>query len=257
MTRVSAAYNVGAVIGPIIGGSIAAAGSYRYIFAFSSLLFLLSSAVIALVRPQPVEPPPARQAQNKGSSYRPYLGFLLVNSLVAFALYLPQPLAPNYLQNQAGLTTVEIGRLYAAGGLGVVTLNLLLGQLDGRAGYLLSQACVGFYALLLWRGGQYAWFGLALFLLGGFRVARILAAVHIRSLVPPGRVGLAFGLAEAASSLMVAAAPVLAGLLYTRQPGLVFAVSLVLIGAAAAASALFFYFSNRKPQEVLYAHQLD
>ena len=68
-----------------------------------------------------------------------YLGFLGVFFFVAFAAYVPQPLSPNYLSNQQGLSLSRIGELISIAYLGNTLLNLLLGQLEARTGFILGQ----------------------------------------------------------------------------------------------------------------------
>lgn len=263
LTFVSAAYSLGMVIGPIIGGAIGESAGYKSIFMLAGSIFIISTAFILFIRPQPVEPNSSMSTGSAPRSYLPYLAFLGINTLVVFALYLPQPLTPNFLQNQAGLSTAQIGSLYALSSAGVVLLNLVLGHLDRRLGYLLGQVCVGLYAVLVWRSSGLFGLGAGMLLLGGYRPVRVLATAQIRRLVPSARMGLSFGLSETASSLATVAAPVLAGYLYAVNPASIFSAALTLIAAAFSISLVFFYFSNRSPhefeppQEVSNAIQLD
>lgn len=263
LTIVSASYSLGMVIGPIIGGAIGESAGFKSIFILAGSIFVLSTALILFIRPQPVEQPHLSSAASVQRSYLPYLAFLGTNMLVVFALYLPQPLTPNFLQNQAGLSVAQIGNLFALSSIGVVLLNLVLGHLDGRLGYLLGQVCVGLYALLVWRSSGLFGLGAGMLLLGGYRPVRVLAAAQIRRLVPSARMGLSFGLSETASSLATIAAPVLAGYLYAVNPASIFPAALTLIAAALSISLVFFHFSNRSPhavdqsQEVSNAIQLD
>ncbi len=68
------------------------------------------------------------------------------------AMYLPQPLSPNFLQNERALSLSTIGQLISVGSVGIVVLNLFLGQFPVRTGYPLGQAAVGCFALFLWWG---------------------------------------------------------------------------------------------------------
>jgi MFS family permease len=263
LTIVSASYSLGMVIGPLIGGAIGESAGFKSIFILAGSIFVLSTALILFIRPQPVEQAHFSRAASVQRSYLPYLAFLGTNMLVVFALYLPQPLTPNFLQNQAGLSVAQIGNLFALSSIGVVLLNLVLGHLDGRLGYLLGQVCVGLFALLVWRSSGLFGLGAGMLLLGGYRPVRVLAAAQIRRLVPSARMGLSFGLSETASSLATIAAPVLAGYLYAINPASIFPAALTLIAFALSVSLVFFYFSNRSPhtvdqsQEVSNAIQLD
>jgi predicted MFS family arabinose efflux permease len=168
------------------------------------------------------------------------ISFLLVYFFVIFAMYLPQPLSPNFLQNQRGLSLTQIGLLYSALGLGNVVMNLVLGQMETRPGFLLGQSLVIMFPMLLWLGTGFPWYVMAYFLLGGFRAARSLASAETRTLVNPTKMGLTYGLTETVSGIATILAPLLAGVLYNLHPELVYSLSAVLIGAGVLISAGMF-----------------
>ncbi len=229
LTLVSAAFNLGTIIGPILGGTIGSRIGMRGIFSISAAIFTISTILIMLIRKQPVE-----KLMEDGNSHslwknRGYISFVAVLSLATFAMYLPQPLSPNFLQNERGIDLVRIGQLYSIGGLGIVILNLALGQLNARKGYLIGQMGVGLFALFIWIGKHYYTYALAYFWLGGFRTSRSLATAHVRSLVLGANMGLAYGLAETATAFTTFLAPLLAGYLYEINPVSIYPVSVVLI----------------------------
>jgi hypothetical protein len=123
--------------------------------------------------------------------------------------------------------------------LGNSLLALVLGQIGARSGFLLAQVSVAAFSLLLWKGTGLGWYGLGYFLLGGFRSARSLIDAQIRPLIHPAQMGLAYGVAETISSLAVMLAPLLAGVLYTQEPGRVYWVSAGLIGMIVILSGIF------------------
>jgi MFS family permease len=239
ITLVSASFNLGVVIGPLTGGWIGDNLGIRTIYFISTGCFVLSTIFITFIHPQPTDhhdpdSPPAGLLSN-----RRYLGFLGIAFAVAFALYMPQPLTPNFLQNERALTLSQIGLLGTLGGVGNVLLSLQLGRLKVRYGYVLGQASVFLFALLIWKGTGILHYGLAYFLLGGFRAARSLSVAHIRPLIHESQMGLAFGMAETISSIPLIICPPLAGYFYEIRPDLVYPVSLGLIAAALVASFLF------------------
>ncbi len=61
---------------------------------------------------------------------RGFMGLLGLVFITMFALYLPQPLTPNYLQNQQNFPLQTIGQLGAAGSLGNALIMLGLGHLS-------------------------------------------------------------------------------------------------------------------------------
>lgn len=238
LTLVSASYNAGAVLGPTLGGIIGDRFGYRTIFLVAAFIIIVSTVVILFIRPQPVDAPhPEEKGKNLLRNNR-YVIFVLAYFLAAFAMYLPQPLSPNFLQNQRHLGLVQIGQLYSIGSIGIVVFNLVLGQINARLGFLIGQVAVGLFALILWQGHSTIWYGIAYFLMGGFRAARTLATAQIRSIVNKSNMGLAFGLAETFTAMALFLAPPLAGFLYERDPLKIYTLSLVVIAFSVLVSAL-------------------
>lgn len=230
LTLISFGFASGATLGPFMGGLIGNAFGLRVVYLAALLLFFLSTVLIFFIRPQPLEPhdgrPPFR-ALLANQHYRTFLGLTF---LVFFVLYLPQPLTPNFLQNERALPLTYIGLLGSLGSLGNALFNLALGQLAPRLGFFLAQASVLFFSLLIWKGDNLFWYGIAYVMLGGYRAARALASAQIRSFVEAHQMGLAYGVLEAVASLPLFLAPPLAGWLYSVRADLIYPVSLGLIG---------------------------
>jgi hypothetical protein len=98
---------------------------------------------------------------------------------------------------------------------------------------------VAAFSVLLWKGTGLPWYTLGYFLLGGYRSARSLIYAQIRPLIHPAQMGLAYGVAETFSSLAITLAPLLAGVLYTRDPVLVYPVSVGLVAVTLIISGIF------------------
>jgi MFS family permease len=249
ITFVSMAFNAGAVIGPITGGWIGDHYGLRTVYFIASGVFMLSTILIQFISSQPRDHhdpvnPPASLRSN-----RRYLGFLLIYFIVSLVTYLPQPLTPNFLKNQRDLTLTLIGQLGSMGYLGNAVLNLVLGQLEARLGFILGQLGVAAYALIMWRTTGFGWFALGYFMLGGFRALRGLGVAQVRPFVHESQMGLAYGIAETCGSATILLAPPVAGLLYARDPSLVYPVALVLIAAGVAITLLFVPRSRQLPPE--------
>lgn len=245
ITFVSAMYSAGAIIGPWLGGQVGSQLSLRQVYFVAAGLYFLSSLVILGVQPQPIEHVPADGTHEPLHLSKPYLVYLGVFFLATFAMYLPQPLSSNYLQNQHHLGLAEIGRLGSVASVGIVVLSLALGSLSSRLGLLLGQVALGLFALFLWRGSGLTWFTVGYFLLGGYRLARTMAVAHARSLVRAHNVGLAYGMIETANASAVVLAPWLAGQLYERQPTMMYSTSLGLIFISILITALFVFEKQR------------
>lgn len=239
LTLVSASFNLGAVIGPWLGGLIGDQVGLRQTYFLAAWIFMASTVVILFIRPQPVEAPTEQQTAQGLLFNQRYLVYLAAIFLAMFAMYLPQPFSPNFLQNERSLSLGQIGQLYSISSLGVVTLNLVLGQLPARWGFLLSQAAVGAFTVSLWQGTGLPWYVAGYFLLGGYKTARSLATAQVRELVHEARMGLAYGLTETVNSTAVILAPIFAGYLYTKDPAWMYVIAAGLIGASLLASLRF------------------
>jgi predicted MFS family arabinose efflux permease len=229
MTLISAVFNLGAVLGPVTGGWIGDSFGLRAIFFTAACVFLVSVGIIFFLRPQPRDEHDAESGRENLWQNPRFLGFVGVLFVGTFVMFLPQPLTPNYLQNERGISLGLMGWIGSAGSIGNVVFNLLLGRLNSRPGYLLGQALVGLFALFLWKGVGFPWYVAGYFVLGGFRAARVLGFAQVRLLVHQARMGLAYGITEAANSLAMILAPLLAGYLYNRSPASVYPISFGLI----------------------------
>ena len=251
LTLISSAYNLGMISGPIIGGSIGDRSGFKAIFLFAGGVFIISTILILFIRDQPRDVPSHHTKNYRLITNARFMAFLPVFFLVIFATYLPQPLSPNYLQSQHDLSLANIGRLYSISGIGIVTLNLTLGHLDARLGFLIGQLAVGLFSILLWKGNSMLAFATGYFLVGGFRTARILAMAQVRALIQSADMGLAFGLMETAGALaLILAAPV-SGLFYDRDPESIYIFSAVMIVGTILISALYMYYRRTRSYDSL------
>lgn len=229
ITLLSAGFNLGAVMGPIIGGRIGDQYGLRQTYFAAGVVFFISLIVISFIKPQPVERISPGQSGNRWYLSPRYLIYMGVIFFAFFAMYLPQPLTPNFLSNQAGYDLSQIGILFSVSSVGVVVLNLLLGSLPALTGFLIGQAAVVLFTLILWWASGYAWYVVGFFMLGGFKTARNLGVAQVRQLVPSAKMGLAYGVTETVGGTAVILAPILAGLLYTQNPTLMYAIGFGLI----------------------------
>ncbi len=250
LTSASAAFNLGMMIGPSLGGWLAERYALRQVYSLAAGLFILSTLFIFLIRRPPRLDHAAQPRSMPLRANRRFLALAGLALLTMFALFLPQPLTPNFLADQRGLNLQQIGLLGTAGSLGVVVLSLAFGGLKGQAGFLIGQPLVALFALLIWQGNSMLIFAPAYFLVGGYRLSRVMLLGLARRMVHPGQVGLAFGLLETANAAAIVLAPLLAGAIYQQAPGQVYLAALILIGAAILANSLFL-FGRRSPQPAL------
>jgi MFS family permease len=229
ITMISAFYNMGAILGPWLGGRVGERFGLKTIYLLAGCSFIFSTIILLFIKSQPIEKHDIEDKRNGVLIDRRFATYLLVIFLAGFAMYLAQPLSSNYLQNQQHLTLDSIGILGSISSLGIVILNLGLGSLKARTGYVLGQISVGIFTLILWRCTGFPWFCIGYFLIGGYRLARSLATAQTRYLVPQTRMGLAYGITETVGASAVILASPIAGYLYEINPSLMYVAGFCLI----------------------------
>ena len=239
LTLTTATFSFGMTFGPALGGWIGDHYGLRTVYMVTAAIFALSNVAIYFIQNQPVDrhdpdAPPARLLSNTR-----LLNFLAVAGLAVFAMYLAQPLTPNFLEGVKNLSLSEIGWVFTAGAFGNVVISVLMGQLPPRIGYPISQALVGLFALLMWQGAGLPFLALGYFLTGGFRAARPLALAQARELVHGSQMGVTYGVMETVSSIIFILTPPLAGFLFERDPYIVYPLAMGLIGLSVIVSILF------------------
>ncbi len=242
LTLVSGLYNLGAVIGPVTGGLIAQKYGFRTIYWISTIIFVLSTVLILFIEKNP--PQHHEDAQSTSSrgirKNAVFIGFTAIVFFLMFALYLPFPLTPNFLENQQGFSSSTIGILGTVGSLGNAITMLVLGTLRPIAGFMVGQVMVAGMSALFMLGNTPLWFGAGYFLFAGFRLSKSMVLAFARPLVHPSEIGLAYGILETVNSVAIILAPVVAGFLYDYSPVMVYRVALIamLITIIVSAAAL-------------------
>ena len=231
LTFPSGFYHLGAVLGPISGGLIADRLGLKTVYMVAAIIFIIST-IIVLFTSQAPETHHADQvdAATKGTLKNPrFFAFLVITLLSIFAIYLPQPFTPSFLQNQQAFSRSMIGILGAVGSLGNAVATLALGSLPSVIGFIIGQAWVLVFSLTFLFARVPFWFGFGYFFIGGYRLCRSMVLAISRTLVNPRQTGLAYGMVETMNAIAVIIAPVIAGVLYKNNPLSIFSVSLVII----------------------------
>ena len=239
MTLTSASFSLGMIFGPLAGGWVGEAYGLRSVFMVAGVLFFLSTILMLFLRPQPRDIFAMGESEENLFFNTRYLTMLGVIFIATFSMYLPQPLTPNFLSNVRGLSISQMGWVGTVGSAGNFVLNLLLGSLNTRLGFVLGQASVGLSALVIWKGTGIPLYMLGYFLLGGFRAGRMLAMAQVRELIHQAQMGLAYGFAEMSGSLATILAPLLAGYMYENKPASIYSLTLLLIPVAIVFTLIF------------------
>ena len=160
-----------------------------------------------------------------------------------FAMDLGMPFAPNFVVEVRHFDVATVGLLGSVNALGSLVINVALGHSRPRRGFMLAQLLTALYVLLLLWRPELGWLAAAFFLRAGWNLARNMANAQVGRVVDKPEIGLAFGLTETVTAIVLTAAPFAAGVLYDREPALPFQVSL---GLSALALGLVWRFAPRQ-----------
>lgn len=235
----SATFNFGMAIGPLAGGWIAEQYGMRTSYLVGALMFFISTAFILFTKKQPIdthdpEAPPVSLWNNKR-----FVSYVLVVAFAIFAMYLSQPLSPNFLSSVRNLTLTETGFIFSAGALGNSLIALAFSRVRPRGGFLFAQVLVAIFAFIMWKGAGLPIFMLGYFLLGGFRAARPMFMAQARDLVHESQMGLTYGTMETVASIIFILTPPLAGFLFEIDPFTLYPISIGLIVISIIISYIF------------------
>ena len=239
LSLTTATFGMGMVLGPVTGGWIGDQYGMRTSFWVAAGVFVLSTIFMFFVQRQPIdhhdpEAPPPHLLRNGR-----FVGFMSVLAFAVFAMYLAQPLTPNFLEGVRGLSLSETGIIFTTGALGNSLLAIAFSRANPRSGFLFAQSLVILFSLLIWKGSSLPVFALGYFLLGGFRAGRPLAMAQARELVHDSQMGVTYGVMETISSVIFILTPPLAGFLFEQDPTIVYPLAIGLIVISIIISYLF------------------
>lgn len=235
----TATFGLGMVLGPVTGGWIGDHYGMRMSFLLAAVMFVLSNIFIFLIERQPIdhhdpEAPPPNLIHNQR--------FVILMGVLAFAIfsmYLAQPLTPNFLEGVRGLSLGQTGIIFTAGALGNSSMAFLFSRVNPRRGFLFAQGLVILFALFIWKGTSLPVYVLGYFLLGGFRAGRPMIMAQARELVHDSQMGITYGIMETISAVIFVLTPPLAGILFERDPMILYPLSIGLIVVSIVISYLF------------------
>ncbi len=239
LSLTSATFGLGMVLGPVTGGWIGDHYGMRTSFLVASVVFVFSNIAMFFIEAQPIdhhdpEAPPPNLIHNK-----PFIVLLSVFAFAIFSMYLAQPLTPNFLEGVRGLSLSDTGIIFTAGALGNSLMAMLFSRIQPQRGFLLAQTLVILFATSIWKGTSLPIFALGYFLLGGFRAGRPMAMAQARELVHESQMGFSYGIMETISAIIFILTPPLAGILFERDPTIVYPMAIGLIVISIVVSYLF------------------
>jgi len=243
LSLTTATFGLGMVLGPVTGGWIGDHYGMRMSFFVAAVVFLFSNLAMFLVEAQPIdhhdpESPPPNLIHNKQ-----FIILMGVMTFAIFAMYLAQPLTPNFLTGVRGLSLSKTGIIFTAGASGNSLMAIFFSRVEPRRGFLFAQMLVILFAMFIWKGTSLPVFALGYFVLGGFRAGRPLVQAQARELVHDSQMGLTYGIMETVSSVIFILTPPLAGVLFEFDPIIVYPLA---IGLILVSIFVTYQFSPRK-----------
>jgi len=243
LSVISSMFSFGMALGPVTGGWIAENYGMNTSYLVAFVVFVFSNLSLIFIQSQPLDVhDPSAPPQNLLKNTR-FVNFLMIYAFVVFALYIAQPLTPNFLKGIRELTLTETGWIFSAGALGNSVMMLLLSRFQPRRGFIVAQFMVILFAALIWQGAGLPIFMLGYFLLGGFRAARPMAMAQARELVHGSQMGISYGAMETVSSIIFIIAPPIAGFIFDRDPFMIYPLAIGLIIVSIFVS---YFFAPRK-----------
>ena len=250
----AAAFQVGAIFGPILGGWIANTAGLAIVFWYAAGLFVASTLAMSLARRPIVEEHQEASIPLVNPLTNPrFLGLLAVVFFTLIAISVPQQLTSLYLQDVHHIPIQQIGIMGSIANIGTAITMFLLGNLGVSTGMLIGQLLLAGFALLMWRGQSAIAYFAGYFFIGGYQLYRAMALAFSRSLVNVRDTGLAYGLVETGNALAVVVAPLAAGFLYNIRPEAVYIASLGALAITIGLNRLLF----REKRNVILPAQSD
>jgi MFS family permease len=218
LSLTTATFNTGMVLGPVTAGWIGDTYGLRTVYFVAAGFFVVSTLIILFIQKQPIDHhDPETPPQGLLENYR-LMSYIGVVAFAVFAMYLAQPLTPNFLEDVRGLSLGNVGIIFTFGALGNALLAIFLSRTNPYGGFIAAQGMVAVFAFIIWRATSLPILALGYFLLGGFRAARPLALAQARELVHDSQMGLTYGMMETVNSVIFILTPPLAGFLYKIDP---------------------------------------
>jgi MFS family permease len=237
LTMLWAAYSIGLVFSPSVGGLIGELLNLRAVFLISVFWFVLSTLAILRTHAYPVPVRPHHGYDYRGlfSRWQP---FALV-TLAFTAMYIGQTLSPQYLEEVRDFSRTWIGAFGSINALGTAVFSLLLGRLSSLRGFFVSLLIVIWSFAILLLTGSWPLVAWAYFMLGAYNTTRPLAVSLISERVGEHQRGMAYALIDTLAGLAALVGMNLAGGLYAENPDRPFIVAIIgIIGVGALMAIL-------------------
>jgi MFS family permease len=246
LSLINAPLFLGMALGPLVGGWIGDTYGMRMSYFAAAALFVPSTILMFFLDTQPIDHHDPKAPPQELIGNKPLIILTLITAFSLFSMYLAQPLTPNFLTDVRGLSLSEVGLLFTIGAMGNSLMAILFSRVEPRRGFIITQVLVILFAFIIWKSTVPPLFALGYFLLGGYRVSRPMAMAQARDLVHNSQMGMTYGIMETVGAVIIILAPPIAGILYERDPMIVYPVAIGLMTISIVASYLFLHRRARR-----------
>jgi MFS family permease len=226
-------------LGPLVGGWIGDTYGMRMSYFAAAALFILSTFIMFFLETQPIDHHDSKNPPQKLRGNKHLIILSVVTTFALFSMYLAQPLTPNFLADVRSLSLSQVGLLFTIGAVGNSLMAILFSRVEPRRGFIFAQVLVILFALIIWKATVQPMFALGYFLLGGYRISRPMALAQARELVHNSQMGMTYGIMETLGAAIIIFAPPIAGILYERDPMIVYPMAIGLMTISIVVSYLF------------------
>nr|WP_290666200.1 MFS transporter [Ardenticatena sp.] len=258
LNRLTAAFWLGLLAAPTLGGRLAETGGRVLVFGCVALAFLVSSGCAWGIAPQ-TSPVVRGSLVRTRTDWRhlsvlwPIVGLLVILAAFEWGARLGDVLLPNYLVHRFAYDMRTIGILGTLNSIGAIVWLLVLSEIDarGRKALFIATANVAIGIWLLWKMPSWGMHMVAFALLGARHAFRSLGTVLLARLTPQAYQSTITGLFYMFSGLAISLAELLSGPLFTQDPARPLEVAfwwlLVWIGLFGGYGLVFRHLRRRSP----------
>jgi DHA1 family multidrug resistance protein-like MFS transporter len=226
-TMISAAWSIGYIFSPAIGGYLTAVSGMHYVFYLAAVFYCLACGALFFIRSQHGTGYAQRSLEEKASFFKLLRGRKLLTLTVFFAstmfiLMMYRPFVVKFLERVYGYGEFEIGVLGSVLFFGSAVLGILLGRLGDRRrksyAFAVSMFLGSISLLLAVRFGNFPVLLVAFFLAGGSYIIWSLMGAIIGPLAPERIRARWVSVPQTVSMFSSFIAPYIGGLLYDASP---------------------------------------
>lgn len=232
-TLISAAWWIGYIFSPTIGGYLATITSMRTVFYMTFTFYLIAAIILSFIKSQKatLDTPFERKGNETTLNRKSVIGWTTFFALIMFLNVLMRPFIPTFLEDVYGFSTFLIGILGSLTFAGSALLGVLIGRVGDKLGNEVAVAiCLAFTTVSLMSLQLTPNFLLLVpvfFMIGATFTPWPLMNATVNSLSPENLRGRWVALSQTASMATAFFAPYIGGSLYAVSPDFPFTITVL------------------------------